>query len=76
MTRKELNQMATQIAELIRESQDEILPLDEVRRRYGWSKSFLYRKENQEILGAMKTGGKIFFSRRNIDNIIRSQELD
>lgn len=40
MTRKELNQMATQIAELIRESQDEILPLDEVRRRYGWSKSF------------------------------------
>lgn len=76
MTRKELNQIASQIAELIKESQDEILPLDEVRKRYGWSKSFLYRKDNQEILGAMKTGGKIFFSRNNINNIIRSQELD
>lgn len=76
MTRKELSQIASMVANSILESQDEIVPLDEVKRRYGWSKSFLYSKENQEILGAMKAGGKVFFSIRNINNIIRGQKID
>lgn len=77
MTTKEKKEIASMTAMLVYEQMkrdsDTLLPLSRVVEMYGWSESYVYK--NQSRLGVMKAGGKLFFSQRNIDTLIRNRML-
>lgn len=70
---RQLDILAEKIAEKMLEAQDEMLSLERLHKEKGFSKSYIYH--NTDILGGVKAGGKWFFSRRNIEALIRSGRL-
>ena len=70
---RQLDALATKIAEKILAEQDEMWSLERLRKEKGFSKSFIYK--NADILGGVKAAGKWFFSRRNIEALIRRGDL-
>ena len=73
MTAKEKREIAEMTARFLYEMQDEMLPLREVAERYGFSESALYKR--WEELGGVKAMGKIFFSRNNLNRIIKAEAI-
>lgn len=63
--------VAAKLSEKILAAQDEMLPLSRVAEEKGLSMSFLYH--NWEQLGGMKSGGKIFISRRGLELYLRGE---
>lgn len=74
MTAREKREIARMTAEMViermHEEQDRMMPLTKVCEEYGWSKSFVYK--NADRLGGVKTGGRLFFSRKNLEALIRN----
>lgn len=70
---KQLETIALKVAEKLIEAQDEMWPLERLHKEKGLSKSFIYH--NTDILGGVKAGGKWFFSKRNIEALLRSGKL-
>ncbi|MDE6453375.1 MAG: hypothetical protein K2L27_04135 [Muribaculaceae bacterium] len=70
---KQLEIIAHKVAEKLMESQDEMWPLERLHKEKGFSKSYIYH--NADILGGVKAGGKWFFSKRNIEALIKSGQL-
>lgn len=66
-------QMVEKVAEKLLAAQDEMWPLAKLCEEKGFSKSFVYH--NADVLGGVKAGGKWFFSRNNIEALIRSGQL-
>lgn len=65
--------MVERVAEKLPAAQDEMWPLARLCREKGFSESFVYH--NTDVLGGVKAGGKRFFSRNNIEALIRSGQL-
>lgn len=70
---RQLELLAQKLAEKLLEAQDEMWPLERLHKEKGFSKSYIYH--NADILGGVKAGGKWFFSKRNIEALIRSGRL-
>ena len=70
MTPQQLDKLATAIARKMIDAQDEMIPLQRVAAEKGLSKSYLYH--HAALLGGVKSLGKWFFSRQNIERILRS----
>lgn len=70
---RQLERLAEIIAGKLLEAQDEMWPLERLSREKGFSKTFIYH--NTDVLGGVKAGGKWFFSRNNIEAMIRSGRL-
>lgn len=70
---RQLEQLAEKVAEKVLAAQDEMWPLAKLCKEKGFSKSFVYH--NCDILGGVKAGGKWFFSRNNVEAMIRSGRL-
>lgn len=68
-----LDRIAEQVAEKLLAAQDEMWPLARLCKEKGFSESFVYH--NADVLGGVKAGGKWFFSRNNIEALIRSGQL-
>ncbi len=66
-------QMVEKVAEKLLAAQDEMWPLARLCKEKGFSESFVYH--NADVLGGVKAGGKWFFSRNNIEALIRSGQL-
>lgn len=73
LTPRQIEAIAQKIAEIVIASQDEMWSIERLHKEKGFSKSFIYH--NVDILGGVKTGGKWFFSRRNVENLIRNGKL-
>ena len=73
LTSKQINALAEKVAEKLLAAQDEMWPLERLSREKGFSKSWIYH--NCDILGGVKVGGKWFFSRNNVEAMIRSGQL-
>lgn len=73
ITTRQLEQLAEKVAEKLLAAQDEMWPLERLSREKGFSKSWIYH--NCDILGGVKAGGKWFFSRNNVEAMIRSGQL-
>lgn len=73
ITARQLEQLAEKVAEKLLAAQDEMWPLERLSREKGFSKSWIYH--NCDILGGVKAGGKWFFSRNNVEAMIRSGQL-
>ncbi len=71
MTNKDKREIAEMTARFLHEMQDRMLSVSEASKLYGWSKSWLYHRWGE--LGGVKAGGKIFFSRNNLERLIREQ---
>jgi len=69
MTRKEKEELARMIATYMKESMDEMWPLERVCENTGLSKSYIYH--NAITLGGVKRCGKWFFSRNGIQTFLR-----
>jgi hypothetical protein len=70
---KQLELIAQKVAEKLAEAQDEMWSLERLHKEKGFSKSYIYH--NADTLGGVKAGGKWFFSKRNIETLIRSGRL-
>ena len=70
---RQLNFLAEKIARKIIDANDEMWPLEKLAEEKGFSKSFIYK--NAETLGGVKAGGKWFFSRQNVESLIRNGNL-
>lgn len=70
---KQLELIAQKVAEKLAEVQDEMWSLERLHKEKGFSKSYIYH--NTDTLGGVKAGGKWFFSKRNIETLIRSGRL-
>lgn len=70
---RQLEIIAQKVAERLMEAQDEMWSLERLHKEKGFSKSYIYH--NTDILGGVKAGGKWFFSRRNIEALIKSGQL-
>lgn len=66
-------QMVEKVAEKLLAAQDEMWPLAKLCKEKGFSESFVYH--NADVLGGVKAGGKWFFSKNNIEALIRSGQL-
>lgn len=73
LTPRQLEALADKVAARVTAAMDEMWPLERLHQEKGWSKSFIYK--NWDILGGVKAGGKLFFSRNNIEALIRSGRL-
>lgn len=73
LTPGQIESIARKIAEIVIASQDEMWTLERLHKEKGFSKSFIYH--NIDILGGVKNAGKWFFSRRNIETLIRNGKL-
>lgn len=73
ITAHQLEKLAEKVAEKLLAAQDEMWPLERLSQEKGFSKSWIYH--NCDILGGVKAGGKWFFSRNNIEAMIRSGRL-
>lgn len=73
LTARQIEQIAGKVAEMIIASQDEMWSIERLHKEKGFSKSFIYH--NADILGGVKTAGKWFFSRRNIETLIRNGKI-
>lgn len=75
MTAREKKEIATLVADIVcermRSETDKMMPIDELCSTYGWSHSYVYK--NVALLGGVKAGGRLFFSRKNIETFIRTQ---
>jgi hypothetical protein len=70
LNQRQLDILADKIAEKLIAQRDEMIPLEKLAEEKGFSKSFIYK--NTDILGGVKSAGKWFFSRNNIENLIRN----
>lgn len=69
LTPTQFKELVAEITERLIESQDEMWPLERLAAEKGFSKSYIYH--NVDRLGGVKAGGKWFFSKRNIELLIR-----
>lgn len=69
MTAKEKREIAKLTAEYLMELQDEMLPLAKVVEMFGFSESFIYH--NAKELGGVKAASKWFFSKNNLNKLIK-----
>ena len=69
MATAEMKKIAALVAESVKETLDEVMGMDRTAEYTGWSKDYLYRKWPE--LGGVRRGGKIFFSKRNLNNYIK-----
>lgn len=70
VVRKELVDM---IREELEAQNSDMAPIEKICEIYGWSKDFMARKVYE--LGGVKAGGKWFFSRRAVDEAIRTGRI-
>ena len=66
-------QVLEKVEELLVQERDEMVPLAQVAEEKGLSRSFLLK--NWPTMGGVKTGSKIYFSRRELEAMLRSGEL-
>lgn len=70
---KQLDALAQKVAEKLMEMQDEMWTLDRLCEEKGFSASYIYH--NVDVFGGVKAGKKWFFSKRNIEALIRSGKI-
>lgn len=73
MTSKEREKLAIQVAEHLHRLNDEMMPLKKVCEITGFSETYVYH--NTELLGGVKYGGKWFFSKNNLNLLLRQGSI-
>lgn len=70
MTKHQIKALAQEVAEIMLRETDEMKPLEWLVKEKHMSKSYIYH--NTDILGGVKFGGKWYFSKRNIEALLRN----
>lgn len=71
LSKNQIKALAKEVAEIMLREMDEMKPLEWLVEEKHMSRSYVYH--NADILGGVKFGGKWYFSKMNIERLLRGE---